>query len=263
LVLAAGKLLLAAACVLWLTPTWRTPHRVLAIVGLVTSLPFLHDLMLGNTNVFVVAAMVPAVFGRSRPRNGILLGLAAAAFAKPLMIPVLLWLAIWRRESFLGSVLAGALGSAVGVAVFGIGSYGDWITAVRGGSAWLSTPFAGNHGVTALAPALWAPIAAVTAVGLVLVLTRRGPGVGLVWAVTSGILLAPYAGTYAALPIAVALPFIGASAPLFALAIVALSPIATTHPLPLYAAAILLAALALREPRRGGEARTSAASRAA
>ena len=55
-------------------------------------------------------------------------------------------------------------------------------------------------------------------------------------------------GTYAALPIALALPAVGPLAPAFALAIVAASPIATTHPLPLYAAAILLGSLALREP---------------
>ena len=73
----------------------------------------------------------------------------------------------------------------------------------------------------------------------------------LAWAMTSGILLAPYAGTYAALPIALALPAIGPLAPGFALAIVAASPIATTHPLPFYAAAILLGSLALRDPMRG------------
>jgi hypothetical protein len=97
-------------------------------------------------------------------------------------------------------------------------------------------------------------VAVVTAVGLVLVLARRGPDVGLVWAVTSGILLAPYAGTYSALPIAVALPVIGPRAPWLALGIVALSPIATTHPLPFYAAAILLAVLTLRDAPEVGEA---------
>jgi hypothetical protein len=104
---------------------------------------------------------------------------------------------------------------------------------------------------------LWAPVAVVTAIGLVLVLARRGPHVGLVWAVTSGILLAPYARNYSALPIAVALPMIGPRAPWLALAIVALSPIATTHPLPLYAAAILLTALALRDAPIAGETITA------
>jgi hypothetical protein len=125
-----------------------------------------------------------------------------------------------------------------------------------------AAPFAGNHRVTAIAPELWAPAAAVTAVGFAMVLARRGPAVGLVWAVTSGIVLAPYAGTHAALPIAAALPVIGPLAPLPALAIVAVSRIATTHPLPLYAAAIMLATLAPREPLVEDGIRTAAARRA-
>ena len=252
-VLAAGKVLLAALGVLWLTPNWRATSRALAFVGLVASLPFLHDLMLANTNVLVVAAMVPALFGRSLPRNGVLLGVAAAAFAKPLMIPVLLWLAIWRRQTFVGAVVAGAIGSAVALAVFGPSSYTDWVAAVGVGSTWLSVPFAGNHGVTALAPTLWPPVAAVAAVMLALVLARGGPRTGLLWALASGILLAPYVGTYGALPIAIALPAIGPLAPVLALVIVAASPIATTHPLPFYAAGIMLASLALRERRAASE----------
>jgi hypothetical protein len=49
-----------------------------------------------------------------------------------------------------------------------------------------------------------------------------------------------------------ALPAIGPLAPVLALVIVGISPIATTHPLPFYAAGIMLASLALREPRAAG-----------
>jgi Glycosyltransferase family 87 len=252
LILAAVKILLAAYSVMWLTPGWTVGSRALAMVTLVTSLPFLHDLMLANTNVLLVAAMVPAMFGQSRPRNGVLLGLATAAFAKPLVIPVVLWLAIWRRGSFVGAAIAGAAGSVLAAVVLGPGSYADWVASVRAGSVWLSEPFIGNHGVTALSPALWAPIAAVTAIATLGVLAMRGPRVGLVWAAASGILLAPYAGTYGALPVVLALPAIGPLAPVLALVIVAISPIATTHPLPFYAAGIMLASLALRERGAAG-----------
>ncbi|MBI3747969.1 MAG: DUF2029 domain-containing protein, partial [Chloroflexi bacterium] len=217
------------------------------------------DFMLGNTNVLVVASMVPAVFGRSRVRNGLLVGLATAAFGKPLMIPVLLWLAIWRRSTFAGAMVAGAVATAIGVGVFGPGSYRDWVTAVGARSSFLSTPFAGNHGVTALAPAAWVPVATLVAVLLLIVLVRRGPGTGLVWALASGVLLAPYAGTYAALPIVLTLPFVGSMSPMLALAMVAVSPVATTIPLPLYAGGILVAVLALREPRAGANASWSPA----
>ena len=99
---------------------------------------------------------------------------------------------------------------------------------------------------SALLPDLWLAVAAIVAVAFVVVLRRRGEGTGLVWAATAGILVAPYAGTYSALTIAVAMPFLAAVAPWFALAILAISPIATGYALPIYAAAILAGALLLR-----------------
>lgn len=251
-VIAAAKLAITVPCVAWLTEGWRTSDRFMAMVALVLSLPYLHDLFLGNTNILVVAAMVPALFGTARPRNGVLLGLAAAAFAKPLIVPVLLWLVVWRRPTFVGSIATAAIATLASLALVGPAAFADWLATLSAASRWLSTPFAGNHGVTSLVPEAWLPVAIATAVGLAFVLRRRGPRVALAWAATSGILLAQYAGTYAALPIALALPAIGPLAPLFALAIVAASPIGTTIPLPFYATAILIGALALREPARDG-----------
>jgi len=155
---------------------------------------------------------------------------------------------VFRRPVFAGTVAAGLTATATGVLLAGPSAYVAWASALAAGSRY-AEPFAGNHGVTAFAPTLWAPVAAATAAALLLVLARRGPRVGLAWAMASGILLAPYVGTYGALPIAVALPAIGPLAPALALVIVAVSPIATTYPLPFYAAGIMLATLALREHR--------------
>jgi hypothetical protein len=163
-------------------------------------------------------------------------------------VPVFLWLLVYRRPVLAGTVATGLAATAVGLVLAGPAAYVDWASALAAGRQY-AEPFAGNHGVSAVIPELWVPVAAVTAIGLLLVLVRRGPRVGLIWAVTSGILIAPYAGTYSALPIAIALPAIAPLSPALAFAIVALSPIATTIPLPLYAAGILLASLGLREPR--------------
>jgi Glycosyltransferase family 87 len=251
LLYAALKVVLAVIAVRALTPGWRPPNRVLAVVGLVCSLPFLHDVMLGNANVLLVGAMAVAVFARPTPRSGVLLGLAAAIFAKPLLAPLLLWLLVFRRPVFAGAVAAGLAATAAGVLVAGLSAYVAWTSALAAGSKY-AEPFAGNHGLTALAPTLWAPVAVVTATLLAVVLARRGPRVGLASAAASGILLAPYVGTYGALPVALALPAIGPLAPGLALLIVAVSPVATTHPLPFYAAGIMLASLALRERRAVG-----------
>jgi hypothetical protein len=204
--------------------------------------------MLGNANVLLVAAAVPAVFGSARPRNGILLGLATAVFVKPFVVPIFLWLLVWRRSAFAGAVASGLAATLIGLLLAGPAAYVEWVGALAGGTRFAS-PFAGNHGVTALVPELWLPVAAIVAIGLVVVLLRRGPETSLVWAVTAGLLIAPYAGTYSALPIALALPAMVVLAPTMALVVVAVSPIATTHPLPIYAAAILIAALRYREAR--------------
>ncbi len=250
LALGGLKVVLVAWAILTVTPGVARAQRVLAVVIALGCLPFLHDLMLGNVNVFLVVAMVPAVLAPPRARNGILIGLLAAAFAKPLLVPVLLWLLVWRSRVFLAAVVSAAAVSLGAVLALGWEAHAAWLRALFGGTRYAS-PFAGNHGVSALLPELWLPVALVTAAALVLVLLRRGPVVGLVWAVTAGLLIAPYAGTYAALPIALALPSILVLSPGFALAIVAVSPLAVTHPLPIYAAAILVGSLFLREADMG------------
>ena len=114
LVYAAAKVAIAAACVWSVGSGWTTLARVLVLITLVCSLPFLHDVMLGNVNVLLVGAMVPAMLASPRPRHGILLGLVIAAFAKPLVVPILLWLLVWRRPVFGVTVLTGLIATAVG-----------------------------------------------------------------------------------------------------------------------------------------------------
>ncbi len=240
------KIAIAIVAVMSLAGRLPRAQQVAAILMLILSLPFLHDLMLGNANALLVGAMVPALFGRDRTRNGVLLGLATAIFAKPLVVPVLLWLLVWRRRTLLGTVITGLAATAAAMVVVGAGAYLDWVKALGGGTQF-AAPFAGNHGVTALVPALWLPVAALTFIGLGYVLARRSGRTGIAWAATAGILIAPYAGTYSALPMALAVPGFLETAPTFTLIMVALSTIATGFALPFYAAAALIAALLLRE----------------
>jgi hypothetical protein len=258
LVYAALKVVTAAVAVAWLTRRWDSFGRALALVGLLTCLPFLHDLWLGNANVWLVAAMAWAAFGPNRRLSGVPLGVAAAVFAKPFLLPFLLWLLVARRPVSIGAVGAGLGATGVGMALAGVPAYVAWVAALFGGVSY-ATPFAGNHGVSALVPELWVPVAAVVAVGFAVVLLRADREVSLVWAVTCGILIAPYAGTYSALTIVIALPVLGPALPLFTLLVVAVSPIATTIPLPLFAAGILAGSLAMRAraPAAGWSVRTA------
>jgi len=246
--LAALKVALAGIAVLAFTPAWRPAQRGMALAALISSLPFLHDVMLGQVEVLIVAAIALATLARPRSWSGAPLGLAVALFAKPLLIPVLVWLLVWRPRVFVATAATAAAGTAVGLAFAGPNAYVQWISNLAGDASWIASPFAGNHGITALAPELWLPVAAVVGVCFLVVVARRGPITGLIWAATAGLLIAPNTGTYAALPVVVGLSVLAPLAPYLALALVAISPIATTHPLPLYAAVILVAALWLHEP---------------
>lgn len=247
---AAAKVALVIAAAAWLTVGRPAPQRALAGIGGVLTLPFLHDLFLGNANTLIVAAMVPALFGSNRPRNGVLLGLVTAVFAKPFVVPVLLWLVVWRRPVAVGTIGTGLAATAVGILLAGVDAYVEWVGALAGGEARFAASFEGNHGVSALFPELWVPAAVVVGVALLVVLFRRGPAAGVAWALASGILIAPYAGTYSALPIALAIPVLGPAMPAVTLALVAVSPVATGHLLPVYAAAVLIVGLRLADGSR-------------
>jgi glycosyl transferase family 87 len=249
---AAAKVAMAVAGALALTRSMGRFARGLAVVGIVTCLPFLHDLWLGNVNALLVAAIALAVVGAPTWPKGIALGLVAAVFAKPLLVPVLLWLLVTRRPVFAGAVVAGLAATAVGLLLAGPAAYVDWVQALFSGQTRYASDFAGNHGVSALAPQLWIPVAAAAGIAFLVVLWRRGPAVSFAWAVSVGILVAPYAGTYSALPMALALPVIGPALPVVTLLLVGLSPFGTTFLLPFWAAAVLVAALFVRDARGGG-----------
>ena len=227
-------------------------------MGVLLCLPFLHDLWLGNVNTLLVAAIAIAVTGAPRWPRGVGLGLVAAVFAKPLLLPVLVWLLVARRPVFAGALVAGLAATAVGVLLTGPAAYVDWVHALAGGQARYATDFNGNHGVSAFVPDLWLPIAIAVAAAFLVVLWRRGPDVSFAWSVAVGILVAPYAGTYSALPVLLALPVIGPSLPVVVLLLVGVSPYGTTVLLPFWTAAVLIAALALRDttPRSGWSLRT-------
>ena len=246
---AAAKVAMAVAGALVFTASMGRFARGLAVVGIVTCLPFLHDLWLGNVNALLVAAIALAVVGAPTWPKGVALGLVAAVFAKPLLVPVLLWLVVARRPVFAGAVVAGLAATAVGLLVAGPAAYVDWVRALAGGQTRYASDFAGNHGVSAYAPALWIPIAAAVGIAFLVVLWRRGPAVSFAWAVTVGILVAPYAGTYSALPVALALPVIGPALPIVAVLLVGLTPFGTTLLLPIWAAVVLVAALFVRDAR--------------
>ena len=222
--------------------------RLVALVGAATSLPVLYDVALGNTTVVLLATMALVVMLPDEVGAGLALGVMAAAIPKPLVLPFLAWMLVWRRRALAGTLLAGAAATAVAMLVAGAGAYQSWIAAMRAGTRF-AVPFAGNSGLTELAPAAALPIMLVTAGVFVWVLARRDQRTALVWALGCGLIVAPYVGLYGAAALLLALPELYARSPRITFGLAAVAPLAAPFALPLLGGAAM--ALALVAPPAG------------
>ncbi len=225
--------------------------RLVAVVGATTSLPVLYDVALGNTTVVLLATMALVVMLPDGVGAGLALGVMAAAIPKPLVVPFLAWMLVWRRRALAGTLLAGAAATAVAMLVAGAGAYQSWIAAARAGTRF-AVPFAGNSGLTELAPAAALPIMLVTAALFVWVLARRDQQTALVWALGCGLIVAPYVGLYGAAALLLAIPELYARAPRLTFGLAAIAPLAAPFALPLLGGAAMAVALVTRPASAAG-----------
>ena len=170
-----------------------TVDRLLIGVATITALPVVNELQLGQVTMVLAAGVYPA-----RDRDGFLrgvpLGIALALVPKPLIVPILAWMLIWRRQALAGAAVTTAVLTLVGVALLGTDAYAAWIAALEAAgrvnregsfSIW-------SGGFSALAVAVAGLVLAAFAWSLTE--SRRG----FVAALLVGLLLAPYTLLYAA-----------------------------------------------------------------
>jgi hypothetical protein len=213
------NIILAAAIALWLSRgSW------LAVAGVLTFLPLINDVAPGNFMVPITAAMALATLGQERRRSGIASGFIAAAIPKPLLAPYFVWLAVHRRKSAEGAVITAAVVTLVSAAVAGPASYLEWLHNLAQGSRFMWA-WPGNYGVSAYLPGLTVPIEILVMALTLLVVALAHENRSLVWVLAAGILVAPYAGPLAALPLLLALPILRPWPRIYAIAL--LNPVAT------------------------------------
>ena len=188
--------------------------RALVALSVVTFIPVIYDLLLGNVTSVVIAAVALVAWRADRPRSGILLGLVVAAAPKPGLIPVLVWMLVFRRRALAGTIAAGAIATLVTVALVGPDPFVAWVRVLRAPD-YLSSPMIGNMALGAL-PLPWSAILAICAVGLGLAALRKGPWPALLAAICVGLLVSPYTLAYAAGVLLVVAPALAAGSPLVA-----------------------------------------------
>ena len=181
----------------------RAPvDRVMVAIAALTFAPVVYELLLGQTTLLIAAAVYPVARRADAFRNGIPLGFALALAPKPLLVPVLVWMIVWRRRSLTAALLTGALLTGIGIAVLGIDQYRAWLAVLMGaglesvaGSFWLSLRDLGNYSLWPLDPAKLA-LAGVCGVATIWTILRDAQR-GFVAALLAGLLLAPYSLLYA------------------------------------------------------------------
>jgi len=245
LLLKVVLLLLATVAV---TRDLRPVDQVLVAAAAVAFLPILYDLELGNVTVLIAAAIATVAWIPDRASAGIPLGIILATAPKPQLIPVLIWMALFRRRALAGALGAAGVGTLAGFVVVGPGPYEAWIAALRAPPDLTR----GNLSLSGMPTLIAIPAALAVVAGTILAL-RRGPAPGLVAALACGLLVSPYTILYGAGVLLVATPCLARAAPRGTLALALLAPVGLVVAFPLWVASVGLLAFAVpSEPWPGG-----------
>ncbi|HYN48456.1 MAG TPA: glycosyltransferase family 87 protein, partial [Candidatus Nanopelagicales bacterium] len=221
------------------------PHaeRIAAVVVAIGFLPILYDLELGNVTVPLVAAIAVMAWCDDSYVAGVPLGIALATVPKPQLIPILVWMLLFRRRALVGALVTAAGATGCAILVLGLDPYRLWVEALRA-PAYLQGSQAGNSSLWTL-PQPAAAIAAIAAVGATLFALRRGQWPGLTAALCLGVLVAPYTFVYAAGVLLCVVPSVWLSSPRVLLGLAVSAPVGLVFAMPAWVAAVLAASVVL------------------
>jgi hypothetical protein len=214
--------------------------RGLIAVSVLSFVPIVHDLLLGNVTVALAAAVAVLAWQRDRALTGIPLGIVLAAVPKPVLIPVLVWMLLHRPRALVGALVVAAVATAATVMIFGIGPYLTWIDALRNPPILSS----GNFALSSWQPAS-AVLASAVTIAATFVALRRGEWPGLVCAVCCGLLVSTYTVVYGAGLLLVVVPALARAAPRATILLALTAPIGLIAAFPAWVGAVMVVALAV------------------
>jgi Glycosyltransferase family 87 len=199
------KIAIAAWCIADATRDRMWPVRIGAALFVFTSIFVLDDLWLGNVSIAVTAAVYIAV-SRDRSWAAIPLGVVMAAVPKPFLIPFLAWMLVFRRSSAVWALATAAVMTLISIALIGSGAYGSYLEALTVATR-SAAPFAGNLGLSDIAPSLFLPASVASLAVFAFLLWRsRDAASLLLWSLLVGVIAAPYVGHYSVVPVLAAVP---------------------------------------------------------
>jgi hypothetical protein len=234
----------------------EVPDQVLIGIAVVSFLPLMYDLEVGNVTVLVLAAVVLVSWNRDQLITGIPLGLLLATALKPQLIPVLLWMAFANRRALTGTTITAGAATLAGIAITGFPAYLTWVATLRA-PAYLNAGEISNLAIWSqpMIVIVVGSVAAVAAFGMAL---RRGYWPGFVAAMCLGLLLSPYTLIYAAGLLPAAAPAAARAAPRATLLLALTAPAALVLVFPLWVAIVLAVAALVPAVAWPGRARAPA-----
>ncbi len=220
------------------------PDRILVAIAVVSFVPTLHDLLLGNVSILIAAAVAVVAWSKDRYATGAPLGLILATAPKPALIPILVWMLVFRRRALGSAIGSATIFSLFGLVVIGAPAYLAWFQVLLHPD-YLGTSQAGNLALGAMLPPLLAwPLTGLTLVGTVIAL-RRGETPGFIACLCAGLLIAPYTMAYGAVMLLLAVRPLARVAPTPTFILAASGSLAVIIFLPLWVGAILITTLAV------------------
>ena len=83
----------------------------------------MYDLLLGNVSILIAAVVAVVAWSEDGYLPGLPMGLLLATIPKPALIPVLIWMIVFRRRAFLSAVGSAAILSAIALVGLGAPAY--------------------------------------------------------------------------------------------------------------------------------------------
>jgi alpha-1,2-mannosyltransferase len=174
------------------TRSLAVADRVLVFVAVLGFLPVTYELITGQVTMLIAAALYP-VRNRDGWARGVGFGIVLALFAKPMLLPVLVWMLVWRRQALAATLVTAAIVTVAGIGLLGTGIYGAWVDALVG-TGRIVRP--GNLSLTAVGPA---PVTLALAAATVVIggwAILRDAGRGFAAALFVAMLVAPFTLMY-------------------------------------------------------------------
>jgi len=239
-----ARIAVLAAGIARQTRELSTPERVLVLVAAIGFVPTLYDLLLGNVSILIAGVVALIAWSDDDYRTGLPLGLLLATIPKPALIPILIWMLVYRRRAFLSAVGSAAVFSAIGLVVLGGGAYASWLQVLLH-PYYLGTAQLGNMALGAMLPPVLAwPLTVLTVVAT-LVALRRGESPGLIACLCAGLLVAPYTMAYGAVLLLLAVRPLARVAPMRTFALAITGSLGVIVFMPLWVGAVLATTLAV------------------